>query len=241
MRLPRWLFVLLALGAAAPAPRPDGRVVVFVADGSGDSTALSEHLGAVARHEHAPLLIRRVPWCRGGAAWHDFNDTAGQLAAAARLAEGVERLRQECPGATIILAGHSSGTRVVVAAAELLPPASVDRIVLLGSSVSCRYDLRPALRASTGGIDSFFSTADRLLAMAEDRLGTADGLPGPTGGRAGFGYPCDPAACPEYAKLRQYGGRPTAGHLYWTRPVFLRRALLPMILTTAPAAAAVEP
>jgi pimeloyl-ACP methyl ester carboxylesterase len=243
MRPSLLLHVLLILGfvgarpAAAQGPLIDGRTVVFVANGSGDfggPAALTDNLRQAAHDAHAPLLVQRVPWCRWGVAWANHNDTEGQLAAAAQLADVVCRLRKQCPATPIVFVGHSSGTRVVIAAAEMLPPNSIDRIILLGSSVSCGYDLRPALRASSGGIDSFFSTDDGVLALAEDLLGTADGMHGPTGGRIGFRYPGDPAACAEYGNLRQYRWRPEVGgqgtHIYWVRPVFLARTLAPMLL-----------
>jgi pimeloyl-ACP methyl ester carboxylesterase len=145
------------------------------------------------------------------------------------------QLRKRRPDCRIVVVGYSTGSRVALAAAEMLPPRSLDRLIVIASSVSSSYDLRPALRASRGGIDSYFSNDDPVLLNAEGNLGTADGRTGPMAGRAGFVYPCDPRNCGAYANLRQYrwqaelGGQ--GGHAVWIRPDFLRRSVVPVILS----------
>jgi pimeloyl-ACP methyl ester carboxylesterase len=234
-RLLGTLCVLLAFAAPAAAQMVDNRTVVFVANGAGGGSACSDNLRAVAATEKFPLVVCEIRWCRHQQVAHDHKDQEAQLAGAARMADSVMQLRRQSPGCRIVIVGHSTGTRVALAAAEMLPPNSLDRLVVIASSVSSCYDLRPALRASMGGIDSYFSNEDPVLLNAEQNLGTADGQKGPTAGRAGFAYPCDPLECGAYGNLRQYrwqsdlGGQ--GGHAVWIRPIFLRRSVIPVILS----------
>ena len=66
------------------------------------------------------------------------------------------------PERPVFLLSHSSGAAVILAAAESLPPDAVDGIVLLTPVVSPRFDLRIAVQASAGGIDSFYSARDLI-------------------------------------------------------------------------------
>ncbi len=217
-------------------PHPwDGRTIVFAANGAGGGTTFSENLRDAAAETRSGLIVRTVPWARYGTVYKDNSDTEAHFKAAARLAEHVQELQSCCPNSRFVLVGYSAGSRVVLAAAEMLPPCSLDRVVLLASSVSCRYELRPALRASCGGIDNFYSADDQLLAMAEEDVGTTDGQRGPMAGRVGFRDPsgeCD--GCP-YPNLRQHRWRADLGgmgtHAYWVRPLFLRNSLVPLLMT----------
>ena len=240
LALPIWLTVLCnlaPLGAGEKtlpkkAPLPprnlDGQTIVFVIDGAGDSTIVAENLREAALETKTPLCMTAVHWCRHGVPADDYADHQAQLAAAARVAGEIARLTRESPKCRIVLLAHSSGTRVALAAAEACPPQSISRIILLASTVSCGYDLGPALRASRGGIDSFYSQWDTVLSIAEDALGTADGMHDtPSAGRVGFRL--------RHAKanVRQYAwrdGNPGAGdHYAWTWPSFLGSAVIPMI------------
>jgi pimeloyl-ACP methyl ester carboxylesterase len=231
-----------AAAAAKPVPANcpphpwDGRTIVIVANGAGGGEGVSENLREVAGEAQSGLVIRTEDWSRYGSVPEDNCDTEGHFLAATRIAGCVQNLRSSCPQSRFVLVGYSAGTRVVLAAAEMLPPASLDRVVLMASSCSCRYDLRLALKASCGGIDSFYSADDTILATVEQGIGTTDGYKDvPTGGRVGFRLPCDAKDCAEYAGLRQYAWCPEIGgqgeHTFWGRPLFLRTTLVPLIMT----------
>jgi pimeloyl-ACP methyl ester carboxylesterase len=199
--------------------------VVFVANGSGGETPVTDVLAESAADEGMPLVVRTVAWARAGSILENYADLPARYAAAIQLAERVRLLNAQCPQVPIVLVGYSSGTHVVLEAAGMCPPGSVRRIVLLAAAVSTAYDLAPALRASRCGIDSFFSPWDNVLDFAEE-LGTADGQRTPTAGRVGF------RQAPSCA-LRQYqwhegmGGQ--GGHVGWTRTRFVRETLLPLL------------
>lgn len=239
----RWISSLLAVSAsvmgleASDTKVPDfarlnGAPIMVVADGSGASTALTEGLLEATRGTGMPIPLVRVPWCRHGAAAQDHVDREGQDLAACRMAELVATLRDKCPKSPIFLVGHSTGTRVVVEAAKRLPKNAVERIVLLGSSLSSHHDLRQAVATARQGIDSFYSDRDWVLQVAADYLGPSDGLPGACAGNAGF--------CPNsvLAGLRQHRWRETmgghGGHFFWTRPHFVGTHLVPLLLSGEP-------
>src|SRR5262249_42523686 len=127
-----------------------------------------------------------------------------------------------------------AGGRVVLAAAEMLPPNSLDRVILLSPAVTCSYDLTRAMQASKCGILHFFSTNDDVLAVAEEGSKLADGLIGPAAGRVGFRPPCsDPREIATYnARLQQirwtetwHGG---GGHRVWLISHNLKKMSGPM-------------
>ena len=122
-----------------------------------------------------------------------------------------------------------------------MPADSVDRVVLLAPSVSSRYDLRPALRATREGIDVFYSERDWfVLGLGMAFSGTTDGQLPPVAGRVGFRYTVantsDEAL---YAKLRQHPwgheveqtGR-TGGHYGSLEAAHVRARILPMLAPT---------
>jgi pimeloyl-ACP methyl ester carboxylesterase len=220
-------------GAVACPTHPlDGRTFVFVANGSGGGTSMGDTLRDISEESRNGLIVINVNWSRKGSVPGDHWDSEGQLLAAARLADRIQIMRAYCPHSRFIVIGYSSGTRVAIAAAETLPPGTLDRLVLLASSVSAYYDLQRAQIGTCGGIDSFFSTEDNVLALAEDNYGTADGQKGPMAGRIGFRSACGPQC-----GVRQYRWRPAYGgegdHTYWARPLFIQNTLVQMLLTPA--------
>ena len=145
--------------------------------------------------------------------------------------------RQAYPGRAVYFVGMSAGCEVLLSAAELLPPDSIDRIVLLAPSVCAYRDLRPALRAA-GGIDVFSSHKDRLVLGLGIRVtGTTEGGCRAAAGRTGFRpvitSPDDAAL---YQRLRQYPWQPAqraygndGGHFGSTQPEFLRSHVVPLL------------
>src|SRR5262245_59143517 len=140
--------LLLAAGTCGPvtagpptAPLPR-RGVVFLIGGVGgfDFFELSARYAlprAGVIHE-----IREVEWRHGfGQVLRDLQDIRHLLRKAEELAAAVRRVNAEAPGAPVFLVAKSGGTGLALAAAEQLPPASLERIILLSSAVSPGYDL----------------------------------------------------------------------------------------------------
>jgi pimeloyl-ACP methyl ester carboxylesterase len=232
----------------APACCGCERGVVFTADGAGGFGTTSSALRSAIAEEGLPLCVATVPWSHGfGRGLADQVDYGHARAEGACLAGEVLARRQSCPGGAIFLVGHSAGCAVVLAAAEALPPGSVDGIVLLAPSVSADYDLRPALCCARRGIDVFTSERDLLfLGLGTSLVGTADRRWSAAAGRVGF-RPV--AVTPEdfalYAKLRQH---PWHSCVAWTGnpgthygchfPRYLRAYVLPLLCPVEPSSLA---
>ena len=222
-----------------PATAPVG--VVFVANGAGDFRTVSNNLSQVIAENHIPLDIQTFGWSVGYRRYiadqvdHDNHLAQGQL-----LAAQVYSYHQAYPARRIYFLGHSAGCAVLLAAAELLPPDSVDRMVLLAPSVSQYYDLRPALRAARLGVDVFHSDEDRIiLGLGMQIFGTAERASRTAAGRTGFTpvivCPTDAAL---YAKLRQHPWHPVVewsghdgGHFGSNQTGYLQAYVLPLFST----------
>ncbi len=220
------------------APTVPPAAVAFVANGSGDFRTVTANLSQVVAEQRVPLQVETVTWSRGrGRYVIDHVDHANQLAAGQRLAGQVVAYRQAYPGRRVYLVGHSAGCAVALAAAEQLPPDSIDRVVLLAPSVCRSYDLRPALRAARG-IDVFYSEEDRrVLGAGMWLVGTADRSCRTAAGQHGFRpvveHPGDPAL---YARLRQHPWHAAVqwtghdgGHYGSNQSAFLRAYVLPLL------------
>jgi hypothetical protein len=215
------------------------RGVVYVADGAGDFRATSAALERAAAEEKAPLQVQTVTWSHGhGRVVADQLDEMHARGQGWRLAEQIMARHRAHPDEEIYLLAHCAGCEVILAAAEALPPGSVNRIILLAASVPTNYDLRPALRCAREGIDAFYSPADRWCLGIWMRLGIVVGARyQPMAGRFGFRpiveTPED-AAC--YARLRQHPWQPewewtgnSGGHYGCYQPEFLRFFILPLL------------
>ncbi|MBM3994269.1 MAG: alpha/beta fold hydrolase [Planctomycetes bacterium] len=231
-----------------PAPsfkHLDGQMLVFAVNGVNGSTVLSDNLLDVNSDLHLGLRIQMIPWCRHNAFFADLVDHEAQIMAAGRIAESVKAIRKDAPKANIIFIGHSAGARVVLAAAEMLPAKSVDRIFVLAPAVSYCYDLTGALKAARHGIDNFYSSEDSILDRAVDHKGTADGLRVHAAGRVGF-HPTstDKKDLELYRNLRQirwtekYCG--SGGHFTWVIQHNLKRTVVPQFFTAPCDAPAVK-
>lgn len=219
---------------AIPAPP----VKFYVVNGSGDSRDLSEGLAEVIRCRCRPWGMETICWTTGLTAIDDHNGVANHRHWGRNLAGRISAYRQAQPHAKIYVIAHSSGSHVALLAAECLPPGSIDRMVLLATSVSCCYDLRPALRACREGIDNFYSTEDGILDMVVDRFGSADAKRNIAAGQIGFRTPRPPF--PEhqlYHRLRQFPWSVCVewtgnhgGHVGALRPAFLDAYVLPIAM-----------
>lgn len=249
-----WVAVLVSCGGCATVPHQvhapivppcppsglaDPRGVVFVADGAGNFLGASQSLRQELQQGERPLVVQTVPWSHGtGRILADVTDTANSRCHGRQLAAGVLGLRQIRPDWEIYLVGYSAGCAVTLAAADCLPPDSVDRIVLLLPAVSAGYDLRPALSAARCGVDAFHSERDFWsLGVGTMLLGTSDGKWGvaPAGLNGFLPQVHTPADAALYTKLRQYPWDPVVS---WTgnkgrhgevfRPKYLRAYVLPL-------------
>jgi pimeloyl-ACP methyl ester carboxylesterase len=213
--------------------------IVFVADGSGDMRQLSDNLAVVAQESRAPLTVQRVQWSHGkGAIFPDLHDAEHHKQQGKILAQQILAYRQTHPDHRVCLIGYSSGASVALAAAEQLPPYTLDRMVLLSPSVARRHDLRPALRSSREGIDVFLSEWD-VISMVLFALGTGDGFGTPVAGRSGFS-PVIQSTEDEllYQGLRQHTWQGPArwqghdgGHFGCSHRDFLREQVLPLLVS----------
>jgi dienelactone hydrolase len=240
--------VLVALLAGCVAVRPvtvrqqtpdqPQAAVAFVADGSGDMHRVSDNLALVAQERHVSLAVQRVGWSHGkGAILPDLYDANHQQQQGAILAQQILAFRQAHPQQRIGVVGYSAGAGVVLAAADHLPPCTLDSMVLLAPSVASCHDLRPALCCCREGIDAYHSEWDTINLMLVV-LGTSDGFGSAVAGRSGF---CPVIDAPQdavlYQKLRQHCWSGPAGwqghdggHFGCYQPGFLREQVLPRLL-----------
>lgn len=227
--------------AAPPLPVRPPVAIAFVANGSGDYRTVSDNLSRVVEQTGAALAVEPFIWSHGrGRYVRDHVDRDNQLAMGRALAERVVAYRRAYPGRRVHLVGHSTGGAVVLAAAEALPPDSIDRIVLLAPAVCTAYDLRPALRTARCGIDVYHSERDRMvLGLGMRIVGTADDASCRTAaGQYGFTpILCDPQDAALYTRLRQHpwdrallwtGNR--GGHYGSHTPDYLRAYVLPLLM-----------
>src|SRR5262249_20780314 len=143
----------------------------------------------------APLHVRTFAWGHWrGLGLADAADAAHASRQGAILACEVRRRVAERPSRPVSLVGYSAGCAVVLAAAEHLPPDTLDRIVLLAPAVSPCHDLRAALLSARRGVDAFTSERDWLvLGVGTTLAGTPDGGRGPSAGQTGFRSALSPA------------------------------------------------
>jgi pimeloyl-ACP methyl ester carboxylesterase len=229
-----------AVSSYVPAAGSE-RGVVFAVDGAGGFQASTAALRDAIEEEGLALRVEPVVWQHGwGRILADQTDYPYARAQGQQLAERVAAYRRSCPGGEIYLIGHSAGCAVVLAAVEALPPATVDRVVLLAPSLSAGYDLRPALRGVRCTLEVFCSRRDWFyLGLGTTLLGTADRQWSAASGRVGF---CPVIASPAdqalYAKLRQHPWHMClawtgnwGGHYGGYQPRYLRTFVLPLFQT----------
>ena len=217
--------------------------VVFVADGAGNLGETSEAMQQAIALNRAALSVERFDWSHGP--FRVLTDQVGYRYAQEqghRLAEQLVAWRASCPKAHIHLLSHSAGATTILTAAAEAPPGTVDNIVLLSPSISCDYDLRPALRNINGYIDAFVSEEDRwALGLGIVLVGTADRRLAPAAGRVGFRPIVEtPDDTPLYAKLRVHPWDPvvawtgnTGGHSGTYRVGYLRAYVVPLFVPGA--------
>ena len=257
---PGLLFLALAACGCAtthqalqiPAPCCGATGVVFVADGAGNTAGLSTALREAVAAEQLPLCVETFDWSYGPYRYlADEVDSRHAREGGGRLAARVAAYRQAYPDGKVYLVGHSAGSLVVLTAAEALPPAAVERVVLLAPAVSGGDDLRPALCAARQGIDVFCSERDwAVLGLGVGIIGTTDRHWSPAAGRVGFKPVLEaPGDAALYAKLREHRWDPcvawtgnAGGHFgTYLEPRYLHAYVLPLLAREAPTAGAAAP
>jgi pimeloyl-ACP methyl ester carboxylesterase len=217
------------------------RGIVFVIGGVGGMDPLNLFAPLILPHAGVNHEFCNFAWTHGkGRIFRDLQDTPYLLARAAELAEAIRRVKAVDPDRTVYLLCHSAGAAISLAAAEELPPATVERIILLAPAVSRDYDLRAALRATRREIVSFNSCGDLvMLAFGTSVFGTTDRVHAPAAGFSGFRLPesCDEEGRCLYRRLVQFQWRPIdllklRGGLHNgpCMPVFLATAVAPWLL-----------
>jgi len=178
---------------ALHAEEPAAAGIVFVVGGVGGLDPIQACAPWTLPKVGVPHRIEVFEWTHGKCrVLRDLQDSRYLLTQAERLAAIVRNVQAHEPGRPIYLLAHSAGVGVALAAAEKLPPASLERIVVLSAAVSPTYDLRGALRATRHEIVSFNSTYDRLcLDFCTNMFGTVDRVYGPAAGLDGFRMPAD--------------------------------------------------
>jgi Alpha/beta hydrolase family len=231
---------LLAMGlprAAAqtvPPPRPVDEQVVFAVDGSGWLRGIGDDLRRALAEARMPIEVESFTWSHGpGRVFSDLHGHEHQKAKGLELADLILAHHKLCPTGKVYVVCHSSGAAVVLAAAQHLPAASVERMVLLAPALAPTCDMRPTLRCVRRGIDSFHSPTDVIGGFVLAVIGNADGHFQSSAGCVGF-TPADDD--PLYTELRQhawdwemsktgyYGG-----HFGCTRGGFLRAYVVPLL------------
>jgi pimeloyl-ACP methyl ester carboxylesterase len=232
------VFAVLPARAENPAAPLPG--VVFVAGGVGGADPLAPFAKLGFSLAGLPHDVHEFVWTTGfGRLVRDVQDTDNLHKRADELARLVLWYKQTYPGRPVYLMGHSGGTAIVLAAAELLPPATVERIILLSPAVSAGYDLRPALRATHREIVCYHSPLDRFwLHWGTSTFGTMDRVYGLGAGVHGFDVPTDldEEGKALYGRLVQVGWKPemvlslySGFHFSTSMPGFLARNVAPWL------------
>jgi pimeloyl-ACP methyl ester carboxylesterase len=156
-------------------------------------------------------------------------------ASAAVLSGGITDFLKQHPGAEANIIALSAGTGVALWAVEdLKPPYKVNNVVLLGSSLSSRYDCRKALANMKGNIYVYYAASDPVLQGPVRVLGTIDGTFDDAAGLVGLRGPGK-----ETGRIRNIGWSPryealgwTGGHADCTNARFVRAEISKHIVRT---------
>lgn len=231
------------VGWVSRSQQPDlseQRPLVWVLDGAGDLKGCSNALSPANALAGMPVELSVFPWSHGyRRLFLDQTDSSHSKAQGAKLAQAILERKMHEPGRRVVVVAHSAGCAVALAACDLLPMDSVDRVVLLAPSVSSGYDVRPTLWSAKEGVDVYCSRKDWVaLGFVVRVVGTTDNFwSGSAAGRFGF-KPKKPNALAdlEASRLRQHFWSQevawtghTGGHHGMFAPDFVRAYLLPLM------------
>lgn len=137
------------------------------------------------------------------------------------------------PGAEANIIGLSAGTGVGIWAIESVkPPYKINNYVMVGSSLSSKYDVRKALNNMKGNIIVYHSRSDPVLDGPVRALGTIDGSFDDSAGLVGLRGPGAESGrvinVPWSSKFASLGW--TGGHTDCTNRQFVRREIAPRIM-----------
>lgn len=226
---------------ASQPEKIDARPLVWVLDGAGDLKGCSSAMIAASTAANYPVELAPFQWSHGyRKLYADQTDAEHTREQGQRLAAAILERKAREPGRRVVLAAHSAGCGVALAAGDALPMDAVDRVVLLSPSVSTGYDVRPTLWSAREGVDVYCSRKDWVaLGFVVRVVGTTDRarLSG-AAGRWGF-QPRGSKALDdiEAARLRQHFWNEdmawtghTGGHHGVNSPDFIRNYLFPLML-----------
>lgn len=226
---------------AARPQQPPCTGIVIALNGAGDAIGVTDGFRASVANARVPWRVATFRWSKfdQGSWLMDVCDSKNHRLKGEMLAGEILTYRATHPNHMICVAAHSAGCSVVLAAAELLPPGSIDHIVLLGAAVPSRYDLRPALRCVKCDVEVYYSHKDRVLGA----LGAVspDNDPSMTyAGQFGFLQPLKLSAADRalYAnKLKQFAWHQgdewcgnKGGHYGCVEKGYIRYVVLPFLL-----------
>lgn len=152
---------------------------VFYFDGAGGGTTKANYAGGViegmleAGYRGAGEI---VSWETGKGLIKDQDASVEYKRSKAKEgAVSIQRYQKDYPGAPLGLLGFSAGTaEAIFALEELSVTEPVDRVVLLGTSISRDYDLTEALKRVKGKLYIITSTHDHMVGTMMKFSGTAD-------------------------------------------------------------------
>jgi pimeloyl-ACP methyl ester carboxylesterase len=234
------LLVLLMSGLTLCAQElPTQPGVVFLVGGAGGIENLHTFTRWAMKQAKLPHEIKHFDWTHGkGRFVKDIQDTRHLLLKAEELRQQILKYHAEYPDRPIYLIGKSTGCFIVLWAAEKLPIASLEKVILLSPAVSPGYDLAEAISSIRTTLVSYRSRYDVfILDWATSIVGTADRQYSSSAGKKGFTKPVPPL--PEhdvYSRLIQidwsldkvwYGH--LGGHLGNGMPLFLFFEVMPLL------------
>ncbi|MHC5109785.1 MAG: hypothetical protein ACYTHJ_07905 [Planctomycetota bacterium] len=152
-------------------------LIIFV-DGAGNLGHGGQNLEKALAGTADSTRVEQFTWTTS------FNPLIDQLNVGAakrrsmELATRIRRFREESPDGQVNVVSFSAGTGVAVWACEQLDEySSVDKLILLGSSLSYDYDMSRAARNVNREIVVYHSSRDAIL-QAVRWIGTIDGRRG---------------------------------------------------------------
>jgi len=164
----------------------DMPMVVFTIDGVGGSGFMPASTWLAIKTAGGNYDVRHFVWTHGfGRLVADIRDREHMHEKAATLASTVVELNAS--GRKVCIVAKSGGSGVALRALELLPPNTVEAIILLSPAVSPEFDLSLAMKAVRSKVYSFNSIYDLFwLGLCTSVVCTADGIKSKAAGCVGF-------------------------------------------------------
>lgn len=234
----------LPAASSVAAPLPAARV--YYLDGAGGGGAIvswAREFERGLRAADTKFDFENFAWQTGlGASADQAASVEYKRRKAQDLASRITAFHAGHPNVPIHLAGLSAGTAVVLYTLEALPDSCrVESVILVGSSVSAKYDLTRALQRVRDRMYVFTSQKDAVLNVLVPVTGTADReyTGREIAGLCGFKYVAPRAAGeknpggtlvhipwkPEFKKTGNHGG-----HTDFVKADFVRAEIAPLLV-----------